>query len=129
MRVKRLMFIFSLSALLLGLAVGFMYNPDVTPEKQDYIFNMKVISEFLIAFSFLLSTYARRVDSITLYIRWIVRCLVFATGFQMIREIFGWVNTFVSPHETPIFILMLIGVSWFSNYKIQEWEKLKKIKR
>ncbi len=119
--------LFGVLAFLLRIASYIFYNPDLTPEKQDYIFNMMALSEFVfVSMTYILIYLVRPEDKLLTIAKGVVRIILFASLFSTIKEING-LNTSNTPFETLLFCLMTLAVGFYSVQKIRKWESRTKI--
>ena len=126
MKIK-LVILFGSSAFLLRLAAYVLYSPDITPEKQDYIFDFMALSELVFVLAAFLLTYlVFPYTKLVAIARGVMRLILWSTAYATIKELCG-LNTSDTPLETLIFCLMILAVGYYSQQRIHKWEKKSKV--
>ncbi len=125
MKIK-LVILFGSLAFLLRLAAYVLYNPETTPDKQDFIFDFMALSEFaFVLATFLLTYLVFPYTKLVAIARSVIRLILWSTAYATIKELSG-LNTSDTPLETIIFVIMVLSVGYYSQQRIHRWEKKSK---
>ena len=126
MKLKLAIFLSALSFLSRLLAWS-IYNPDLTPEVQDYVFDIMAISELSFVFSgFILTYLISPYSKLVAILRAVFRVTTFAAMYATGKELAG-LNTTDTPLETLLFCFLILGVGYYSLRKIHKWEKVTEV--
>ena len=115
--------LFSSTAFVLRLASYILYDKLLTPEEQDYIFDMMVMSELVFVLSAFMATYLiLPIRKLSIMLQAVMRIILFAQLFSASKELSG-INTTNEPLEKLAFCIVMLIVGYFSYIRIHKWEK------
>ena len=109
------------TAFVLRILASVYNDPLVTPDKKDYIYDMKETSILLCVLVAYLTVLDKFKDNVTSLI---ARIVLFSTVFETWREVFGGLNNLSFAGEKEMFILMHVFVV---GYSLIKWEKTRRM--
>ena len=110
-------------AFVLRILAYVLYDRSITPEEQDYIFDMMSMSELVFVISTFLLTYRiKEKGKLKQLVRSIIRIILFAQLFSLGKELSG-INTTGEPLEKLLFSFLMLIVGYYSFVRIKKWEK------